>query len=100
MKLQMQNIGLSHNKSQTYYSIAAPSFFGDHSQQQAQDDHQTMKDNCTFIEEKAREHLKDWFVKIEMSEQAPELILTLRKGAYRHAPDYEGFRKWLCRHDF
>jgi hypothetical protein len=100
MKLKMQHVGPSRDKTRSHYSVAAPSFFGDHAKDEARADHQTLKSNLDFIEEKAREHLKDWFLGIEMSTKAPELTLTVCTGAYRHAPDFSGFKTWISSHDF
>ncbi len=100
MQLQMQNTGISPDKTDSYYSIAAPSFFGDETTPQAQADRQTMQQNKTFIEERARADLADWFVGLELSKTAPELTLKVRKGAHRHAPDFAGFKSWLTSYDF
>jgi hypothetical protein len=84
----------------SYYLIGTSSYFANPRATPDPVDYNTLKSSRTFVEEKAREHLADWFLNLQMSDIQAKLTMTVRKGAHQHAPDFAGFKRWLTTHDF
>ncbi len=100
MKFQIKSDRVSQDKTKSFYLIATPAFHANPQATPNPTERELLKNNQTFIEEKARESFGGRFVDLRMSEGRAKLILTVRKSAQRHTPDFNDFKRWLASRDF